>query len=187
MPPPIIYIKVLNLLVYNRFYIRWESLESNIVSFNIYRSTSPVSGFEKIATVPATQKEYVDQVPFNFHLTYYYKITQVDNNGVESSLDEAIAGSDKTFTSWDEVPFIKYPVDSSYVFNQPVIGEKNGVNTLFKTIDIFRAGSLCVYLNGVRQTLNVDYREGEDLQSFIFQTIIPISSDDIVVDYIKLR
>lgn len=186
-PNPIIYLKVLNLLVYNRFYLSWESLDSDIVSFNIYRSNSPTGGFEKIATVPSSQKEYVDQVPFNFQIVYYYKVTQVNSNGEESSLDDALAVSDKTFTSWDETPFIKYPVDSSYVFNQPVIGNKDGVNKIFRTVDIFKAGSLCVYLNGVRQTSNVDYEEGNDQQSFTFLTIVPISQDDIVVDYIKLR
>jgi hypothetical protein len=186
-PNPIIYLKVLNLLVYNRFYLKWESIDPDIVSFNIYRSNSPTGGFEKIATILAPQKEYVDQVPFNYHIVYYYKVTQVNSNGEESSLDDALAVSDRTFITWDETPFVKYPVDASYVFNQPVIGDKNGVNKVFRTIDIFRARSLCVYLNGVRQTCDVDYVEGSDLQSFEFKTIIPIESDDIIVDYIKLR
>jgi hypothetical protein len=186
-PNPIIYLKVLNLLVYNRFYLKWESIDPDIVSFNIYRSNSSTGGFEKIASVPSSQKEYVDQVPFNYQINYYYKITQINSNNEESSLDDALAVSDKTFTTWDETPFVEYPVDASYTFNQSVIGVKDGVNTTFRTTSIFRAGSLCVYLNGVRQTLDIDYIEGPDLQSFIFQSIIPIEGDDIMVDYIKLR
>jgi hypothetical protein len=187
IPNPIIYLKVLNLLVFNRFYLSWESTDPDIVSFNIYRSNSPTGGFEKIATVPASQKEYVDRVDFTFNLTYYYKITQVNLLDEESSLDEAVPASDKTFTSWDETPFIKYPLDTSYVFNQPVIGAKDGVNTVFQTRDIFRVGSLSVYLNGVRQTRDIDYEEGNDLQSFKFLTIVPLQGDDIVVDYIKQK
>jgi hypothetical protein len=58
----------------------------------------------------------------------------------------------------------------------------NGTTTLFTTAQVFIAGSLIVYLNGLRQVKPNDYSE-TTTQSFTMTTP-PLATDTLLVDYI---
>jgi len=62
--------------------------------FNIYKSVSPTGEFEKVNTSLITSGIgfYLDRdAPMKLGVTFYYKITCVDNNDNESSLDDCEA------------------------------------------------------------------------------------------------
>lgn len=70
-----------------------------------------------------------------------------------------------------------------YVPNEIPSGIKNGVNKIFTTFYNYKPNTLRVTLNGLRQVQPGDYTE-TSANTFTFINA-PISSDVIVVDYIK--
>lgn len=89
-------------------------------------------------------------------------------------------------SQWSKVSNIKGPpgTDSSsggnWVNGELPVGLINGVNPIFTTANPFIAGSLCVYLNGLRQDAG-DYSETSN-QTFQF-IIPPWVGSKIRIDY----
>jgi hypothetical protein len=69
------------------------------------------------------------------------------------------------------------------VNNETPNGDVDGINTTFTTVSAFLTGKLNVFLNGVRQRLNVDFTV---LSNDSFQmTTAPLENDTITVDYVR--
>src|SRR5271157_207431 len=101
-------IRSTNLLANRGFLIQWSAnVEPNIFVYRVYRSSSPTdnSSFQVIGTTPANVTSYVDNVPFSFGITWYYKITALDNGNNESSLDLTSPVQDMSFSQFVEQPF----------------------------------------------------------------------------------
>lgn len=65
--------------------ISWEaSKSSDVVKYNVYRSTSATSGFDKIQVLNASTFNYDDFINEDGKV-YFYKIRAVDKDGLESS------------------------------------------------------------------------------------------------------
>ncbi len=64
-----------------------ESPSKDVVSYNIYRASSANGSFSKIAVAPAYHNRYDDNIKEDGQI-YFYKITSVDKDGLESKLDE---------------------------------------------------------------------------------------------------
>jgi len=156
-----------------------------IDGFYVYRSTSPYSGFTKIATVARGTQQYINQVPFTFGVTYFFKVTQFKGTD-ESDIISTGAISDSTFKSFEEQPLPVQALSTDFVYNEPSGGLKNGVNTIFTTSHVYRAGTLNVYVNGAKQTKGTDFIERSDQTSYQLLTIVPITADDIITEYIKV-
>ncbi|MEA3241125.1 MAG: hypothetical protein U9P37_06095 [Pseudomonadota bacterium] len=61
--------------------------ESDLTGYNIYRSTTPDSGYSKLnsSIIPkAESPSYVDTIKGKVQATYYYVVTAVDGSGNES-------------------------------------------------------------------------------------------------------
>ena len=72
--------------------LTWNTSTSNAATlskYNVYRSTTSGSGYEKVGEVAAGTTSYLDK-PENPG-TYYYVITDVDTNGVESPYSKEIS------------------------------------------------------------------------------------------------
>lgn len=69
--------------------IHWShTLNANVAGYNIFRSETPDSGFEKINTAPATEDYYTDAgIPEG--IDYYYTITTV-NEAMEEGLPSPV-------------------------------------------------------------------------------------------------
>jgi len=175
-----------NLLANRGFLIEWSAnVEPNIALYRVYRSSSPTddSSFQIIATTPANVTSYVDNVPFTFGITWYYKVTALDTGNNESALDLTSAVQDMSFHSFEEQPFPTTIVTSNIVNPEVPSGLLNGTNTLFTTAFPYKTNTLNVYLNGIKLILNTDYTLSVP-QQFVLVTA-PISSDFLRVDYLK--
>lgn len=86
--------------------------------------------------------------------------------------------------SWAKVGNIQGPPGLSGagagVLNEIPSGAINGSNATFGTAQTFTAGTLRVYLNGLRQRQLEDYVEG--VQAFTMN-IAPLLGDSLIVDY----
>jgi dipeptidyl aminopeptidase/acylaminoacyl peptidase len=67
--------------------ICWENAGSNVVGYNIYRSTTPGNHYERINTALITDLCFLDDDLVN-GTTYYYVVTAVDSLGNESVYSE---------------------------------------------------------------------------------------------------
>lgn len=179
-------IRATNLLANRGFIIQWAAnVEPNIALYRVYRSSSPTddSSFQVIGTTPANVTSFVDNVPFTFGITWYYKITALDNGNNESSLELTSPVQDMSFHSFEEQPFPTQVNTPSLVNGETPSGQINGINTLFTTSYPFRSNTLSVFLNGAKLILGVDYTLNIP-QQFTLVTA-PISGDLLRCDYIK--
>jgi len=64
-----------------------ESPTIDVVSYNIYRATSATGYYSKITTAPATHNRFDDIIKADGKI-YFYKITSVDKDGLESKKEE---------------------------------------------------------------------------------------------------
>lgn len=76
------------------------------------------------------------------------------------------------------------PGEGTGVYGEIPNGTINGTNTTFTTEFEFRAGTLCYYLNGIRELKTFGYTE-TDSQTFEIVDP-PIPGDVITVDYVRL-
>ena len=68
--------------------LSWGSSSSiDVVSYNIYRSNSANGYYSKVTTAPADHNRFDDMVDEDGKI-YFYKITSVDKDGLESKKDE---------------------------------------------------------------------------------------------------
>jgi fibronectin type 3 domain-containing protein len=179
-------IRSTNLLANRGFLITWSAnVEPNIALYRVYRSSSPTdnSSFQMIGSTPANVTSYVDNVPYSFGITYYYKVTALDNGNNESSLEETSPVQDMSFSQFVEQPFVT-SVTTADIINQEIpSGQINSINMLYTTTYPFKKGTLNVYLNGVQMILGVDYVLNIPQQ--FTMTSAPESPDLIRVSYLK--
>jgi hypothetical protein len=69
------------------------------------------------------------------------------------------------------------------VYNEVPVGQVNGVNTVYFTINDFLAGSTRVFVNGVRLTLGEAKGYTETDTNQITLSFAPLVGDEILVDY----
>ena len=168
-PEPIRALHVYNLFAERGFLLKWGSgLENNLVNYRIYRSSSPSDNgsFDLIATTPVNVTSYIDNVPFTFGLTWYYKVTALDNGNNEGALERTTPVNDMTYHSFEEQPFPTTVSALDFVTDEIPSGVVDDVNIVFSTTSAFRKGSLQVYLNGVRMHHTIDFVEGPGPQQF---------------------
>lgn len=73
---------------------------------------------------------------------------------------------------------------TDYSANGTFSGAINGINTIFTTSVPFSASSLAIYVNGVRQTVNIDYTI--TTSSSITFSIAPPTNSILIADYSQL-
>lgn len=183
---------VQNLLADRGFLLSWKpGLETNLVGYNVYRSPSPTdnNSFELLTPAkpsrPVNVQSFIDKVPYSFGITFYYKVTAMDDAGNESSLFLTTPMQDNSFHSFDEQPFFQQVQLNIQVIDEAVVGTPNGVLLVFSTAAAYKSGTLAVYLNGVRQIRGVDFNEGPTQTQFTF-VIPPVTGGTLRVDYTRL-
>lgn len=175
-----------NLLANRGFLISWSgNVEPNIAYYRVYRSSSPTdnSSFYIIGTTPSNVTSFVDNVPYTFGITWYYKITALDTGNNESSLDLTNPVQDMSFSQFVEQPFPTQIEVGDLVNGEIPSGAIDGVNTIYVTSNPFKTSTLCVFLNGVKLMANVDYFVNIPQQFTLVAA--PLSTDYIRVDYLK--
>lgn len=180
-------IRVFNLLAERGYMITWPpNQETNVVSYNVYRSSSPTddASFEKLGSTLKPVTSFLDTVPYTFGLVFYYKVTAVDDGGNESSLELTTPSHENTFHSFEEQPFPNTISSSDFVNDETPVGVIDTVNVVFTTIAPYRKGSVEVYLNGVKQIPGVHFNEGPLSQQITF-TDPPDTGGFIRVNYRK--
>jgi hypothetical protein len=179
-------IRSTNLLANRGFIIQWAAnVEPNIVLYRVYRSSSPTdnSSFQIIGTTPANVTSFVDNVPFTFGITWYYKVTALDNGNNESSLDLTSPVQDMSFSQFVEQPFPTQVEVNDLVNDEIPSGQINGVNTLFTTTYPFKGSTLSVYLNGAKLMNGLDFTLNIPQQFTLVDP--PVSPDLLRVSYLK--
>lgn len=180
--------QVVSLLNKRRFLVQWATNpEVDIASYNIYRSENQFDGFLKVGSVGLPSTQFIDTVPFTFGVNFFWKVSAVNSSSEESDISDTEAVADISIGQFDEEPFKQVTVQKTdLVFNELAGGVKNGVNLVFITANLFREGTLQVFLNGQLQAPTVDFVEGTNLNSFTFVLpTVPISTDLLSVNYIK--
>jgi hypothetical protein len=180
-------IHVTNLLVERGFLIQWlPNLETNIVNYRVYRSSSPTddSGFLLIGTTPANVTSWIDKVPFTFGIVWYYKITALDNGNNESAITLTSPVQDNTYHTFEEQPFPTTVNLADYVTDEIPAGLINGINMLFTASFPYKKHTLEVYLGGAKQIRGLDFNEGPLSQQFTMLDA-PDLGDYLYVSYIR--
>lgn len=175
-----------NLLANRGFLIQWSAnIEPNIAYYRVYRSSSPTdnSSFYIIGTTPNNVTSFVDNVPFTFGITWYYKVTALDTGNNESSLDLTNPVQDMSFSQFVEQPFPTQIEVGDLVNGEIPSGAIDGVNTVYTTANPFKTSTLCVYFNGVKLIAGVDYIVNIP-QQFTLVTA-PAAGGFLRVDYLK--
>lgn len=77
-----------------KIYLTWEATTtSDVVSYDIYRSSYEKIGFSKISSVNSNTLEFTDEVKKDDQ-KYFYKIVSIDKDNLQSTLDiTSIAGN----------------------------------------------------------------------------------------------
>jgi hypothetical protein len=130
-------IRSTNLLANRGFIIQWAAnTEPNISVYRVYRSSSPTdnSSFYMIGTTPNNVTSFIDNVPYTFGITWYYKVTALDTGNNESSLDLTNPVQDMTFSQFVEQPFPTQVEVNDLVNNEIPSGSINGVMTFITAI-----------------------------------------------------
>lgn len=78
----------------------------NIASYNVYRSTTSNAGYIKINTETVSSQEYADS-SIAAKTAYYYRVTAVDLNGIESSYSNEVSATSQDIVIGIEEPGIK--------------------------------------------------------------------------------
>jgi hypothetical protein len=152
----------------------------------VYRSSSPTDtgDFNLIGTTPANVTSFVDRVPFTFGITWYYKVTALDNGNNESSLDLTTPVQDMTYHSFEEQPFPTTVLAQDLIEDETPTGAIDTLNQLYTTAFPYKKNSLEVYLNGVRMHRSLDFVEGPLSQQFTM-TDPPDTGGILRVSYVK--
>jgi hypothetical protein len=193
-PTPVFGVSVENLLAGRRMLIEWDlnPLAQGVTQYSIWRSTQEYQGFEKMATVDSPTYQWIDKVPYTFGVIFFYKVLATNASGVSSDIHQSNAVSDQTFDDFEEKPFRATTLQfDALVTGETPGGSADGVNKTFTTANLFRFGSLQVFINGVNRinadsgSTTVDFTEGPDQKSFTFSNAPAINSI-IIVGYLKL-
>lgn len=130
-------IRATNLLANRGFIIQWAAnVEPNIALYRVYRSSSPTdnSSFYLIGTTPSNVTSFVDNVPYTFGISWYYKVTALDNGNNESPLNLTNPVQDMSFSQFVEQPFPTQVEVSDIVNDEIPSGDINGVMTTITTV-----------------------------------------------------
>jgi hypothetical protein len=179
-------IRSTNLLANRGFLIQWSANPApNISLYQVFRSSSPTdnSSFYLIGTTPANVTSFVDNVPYTFGITWYYKVAALDNGNNQSSLDLTNPVQDMSFSQFVEQPFPTQVEVDDLVNDETPSGQLNGTNTLFTTSYPFKGSSLSVYLNGVKLMNGVDFNLNIPQQFTLLSA--PAGTDYLRVSYLK--
>jgi hypothetical protein len=125
-PDTVKYTQALNLLNERGNLIEWSpNLEPNVVSYNVYRSSSPTDNgeFRLLGTTSSYVRSYIDHVPFSFGIVYYYKVTAVDDGGNESDIIKTSPVHNNTYHSFEEQPFPTTFMASDLVSDEEPVGD----------------------------------------------------------------
>ncbi|MBN2762346.1 MAG: T9SS type A sorting domain-containing protein [Bacteroidales bacterium] len=80
----------------------WDAITAdNVVGYNIYRSKTSGSGFIKLNQEPVAENEFQNSYLDN-NTTYYFMVTSVDNNSMESFFPDEIAVTAGPVTTFQE-------------------------------------------------------------------------------------
>ena len=105
-------------------------------------------------------------------------VVQIIHNFVSAKPDSGDA-TKVNATQWNEDHVITgLPVE---VFSEVPAGTINGSNTLFTLAFTPTAGTLALYLNGLRLKLTEDYTLATNTITFV---VAPISGDRLLADYL---
>ena len=156
---------------------------TGIDGYKIYRSRSYYDGFSLTTTVPKSVTQYVNAVPTNWNVNWYYKVTAY-RSGEESSLTDTTAVSDFTIDVFTEQPFPVNVISTDFVTGETPVGAINGTNKTFYTQSAYRPGTLQVYLSGQLIKRSIDYNEVGGTSFVLIEA--PVSRDYLTVSYIKL-
>jgi fibronectin type 3 domain-containing protein len=86
--------------------LSWGKSETtDVVSYNIYRSSSATGRYSKIAVAPIAHNRFDDMISDDGQI-YFYKITTVDKDDLESKVDDVIPVMGSTLTQ-PKMPQIK--------------------------------------------------------------------------------
>lgn len=179
-------LRATNLLANRGFIIQWAAnVEPDIAYYRVYRSSSPTdnSSFYLIGTTPNNVQSFVDNVPYTFGVTWYYKVTALDTSNNESSLDLTNPVQDMSFSQFVEQPFPTTVEVGDLVNGETPSGVIDGVNTVFITANPFKTSTLAIFLNGVKLMNNVDYTLNIP-QQFTLNSP-PSVGDSLRIDYLK--
>ena len=130
-------IRSTNLLANRGFIIQWSANPApNISVYRVYRSSSPTdnSSFYMIGTTPANVTSFIDNVPYTFGITWYYKVTALDNGNNESSLDLTSPVQDMSFSQFVEQPFPTQVEVGDLVNDEIPSGLVNGIYTTITAV-----------------------------------------------------
>jgi hypothetical protein len=73
--------------------LEWDpNTESNLLGYNLYRSTTPGSGYARLNSGPITQTRYIDST-VTYNVIYYYVCTAINNIGLESGYSNQVSFS----------------------------------------------------------------------------------------------
>lgn len=175
-----------NLLANRGFLIQWSANpEPNIANYRVYRSSSPTdnTSFYIIGTTPPNVTSFVDNVPYTFGISWYYKVTALDTGNNESSLDLTNPVQDMTFSQFVEQPFPTQVEVGDLVNGETPSGVLDGVNTVYTTANPFKTSTLSVYLNGAKLMRGLDFNLNIPQQFTLVSP--PLATDYLRVDYLK--
>ncbi len=70
-------------------FLNWDSNQDPVIGYNIYRTTTSHSDYQKLNSSPLSQTYYIDQ-NLNPDNSYYYVLTAVDSLGNESNYSKEV-------------------------------------------------------------------------------------------------
>lgn len=195
-------VTVTNLLSGFRFLVEWtlNAEQDGVTVYKVFRSPNQDHGYNLVATIQSPGFQFVDKVPFTYGAIFYYKVIAISTTGAMSDLTRAPAVTDETFDDFEERPFRSTDIGAgSFIFGEIPGGALNNSNLNFTTSKYFRAGTLQVYVDGLRLQPLVAYTEGLNQNSFTLAAIVPLIqlplisdqwppniTDYMMVDYIAL-
>ena len=136
--------------------LRWNTMKTeNIAGFRVYRSSG--SGFQLVASLPATTAVYNDQVPKTGN--YLWLIKSISNGGLES-----LEGAKTPAYRW-----VSTKASGTITLGNPTVQEQNGEQVV--TLPVFRTqGSSGAMLATVAMNLESD--SGSELVSKYAGTVL---------------
>ena len=72
--------------------LNWNANTSAVVRYNVYRATQPGGPYTKLNSSPIRRTSYTDSTVQAGH-TYFYVVTAVDQNGIESRFSSKVQAS----------------------------------------------------------------------------------------------
>ena len=188
MPSVVRDIHVDNLLSGRRFLIEWapNSVSESVTTYEIHRSVTETTGYEKLGEVGPSTNQFIDKVPYTFGVTFFYKVLARDGTGLRSDINATSGVQDMTFDSFEEAPFRATTVTfDSIIKGEVPSGAKDGVNTTFTTASLYRFNSVEVFVSGLALERGVGFTENND-QTTVTLTVAPAPATGVTVNYLKV-